>query len=125
VEWDGWPDGTFERLFPLNDYVLGEPINGMVNDGTHSWWRERNYLLMVTSAYCPELFCWVPGGLYFKNGATFITYHFLEVFQGIAREAGSNKLEVTDELFAGVHFHNPFVLAFIVLAYNCIGNGIQ
>ena len=113
------------RSLLLNDYILDEPINGMVNDATHSWWRERNYLLMTTSAYCPELSCWVPGVLSFTNGASadHFTYHFLAVFQGIAREADSRKLEVNDELFAGVRCHHPFT--FILLTYNCIGNGLQ
>jgi hypothetical protein len=102
----------FMRSLLLNDYILDEPINGMVNDATHSWWRERNYLLMVTSAYCPELSCWVPGVLSFTNGASadHFTYHFLAVFQGIAREADSRKLEVKDELFAGVCCHHPFMI---------------
>ena len=109
----------------LNDYILNKPVNGVVNDATHSWWRERNYLLMTMLAYCPELSCWVPGVLSFMNGASadHFTYHFLAIFQGIAREADSRKLEVNDELFAGVRCHHPFT--FILLTYNCIGNGLQ
>ena len=88
----------------LKDGVLEGPLNGMVNDAAHGWWRERNSLLMVTSTYCLELCCWVPGVLSFTNGASaqHFTYHFLAVFQGIAREAESKKLKVTDELFAGI-----------------------
>lgn len=41
------------RSLLLNDYILDEPINGMVKDATHSWWRERNYLLVghITHEY--------------------------------------------------------------------------
>ena len=88
----------------LKDDALEGPLNGMVNDAAHGWWREQNSLLMVTSTYCLELCCWVPGVLSFTNDASaeHFTYHFLVVFQGIAREAESRKLEVMDELFASV-----------------------
>ena len=94
----------FMRALLLKDDTLKGPLNGMVNDAAHGWWREWNSLLMVTSTYCLELCCWVPGVLSFTNSASaeHFAYHFLAMFQGIAREADSRKLEVTDELFAGV-----------------------
>jgi hypothetical protein len=45
--------------------------NGLVNDAAHGWWREpANSLLMITSAYSPDLRCWVPGRLSYTNGTT-------------------------------------------------------
>ena len=94
----------FMHTLLLKDDALEGPLNGMVNDAAHGWWREQNSLLMVTSTYCLELCCWVPGVLSFTNGASaeHFACHFLAVFQGIARVAESRKLEVMDELFAGV-----------------------
>ena len=104
------------RTLLLKEYTLEGPINGMVNDAAHGWWREQNSLLMVTSTYCLELCCWVPGVLSFTNGASaeHFTYHFLAVFQGIAEEADLRKLEVRDELFAGVHDSFNITLFFLV-----------
>ena len=95
----------------VKDDLLDENINGMVNDAAHGWWRDKNALLMVTSTYCPELFCWVPGVLSYTNGASaeHFKHHFLAVFNSIADEALSRSIEVTDRLFAGVrHLHLCF-----------------
>ncbi|KAF5374009.1 hypothetical protein D9615_009903 [Tricholomella constricta] len=88
----------------VKDEVLDGPVNGMVSDAAHGWWKERTSLLMVSSTYCPDLFCWVPGVLSFTNGASgeHFMYHFLAVFQAIAHEAEKRHLEVEDRLFAGV-----------------------
>ncbi|KAF8075742.1 hypothetical protein FPV67DRAFT_1648897 [Lyophyllum atratum] len=94
----------FMRSQLLKDELLDGPINGIVNDAAHGWWRERNYLLMVSSIYCPVLHCWVPGLLSFTNGASadHFKYHFLAVFRSIAEEAAARHVDVTDEFFAGV-----------------------
>ena len=62
---------------------------------------------MVSSTYCPDLFCWVPGVLSYTNGASAEHFkdHFLGVFQSMAHEADSRKFPITDQLFAGVR-HN-------------------
>ena len=39
----------------LKDQPLEGPINGIVNDAAHGWWREQNSLLVVSSVYCPNL----------------------------------------------------------------------
>jgi len=80
------------------------PVNGTVNDAAHGWWKTRTSLLMITSAYSPDLLCWVPGLFSYTNGASaqHFKYHFVGLFQSIAMEAESRKIPVTDHLFAGV-----------------------
>ena len=81
------------------------PINGFVNDAAHGWWKERNYLLMITSVYLPELACWIPALMSFTNGASanHFKWHFLALFESIAEEAGWREMTINDELFAGVY----------------------
>jgi hypothetical protein len=88
----------------VKDRVLDGPINGVVNDAAHGWWRERNSLLIVTSTYSPDIFCWVPGVLSYTNGASadHFMYHFLGIFQSMATEAERRNIPVIDLLFAGV-----------------------
>ncbi|KAG6901478.1 hypothetical protein DXG01_001102, partial [Tephrocybe rancida] len=87
----------------LKEEPNNEPVNGLVSDAAHGWWRERNFLLMVTSCYCPILNCWVPGVLSFTNGASseHFMYHFLALFRSIAAYAEERGVELTDELFTG------------------------
>ncbi|KAF8069339.1 hypothetical protein FPV67DRAFT_1625517 [Lyophyllum atratum] len=94
----------FMRSQLVKEKLLEGPINGTVNDAAHGWWKERNSLLMITSTYCPNLFCWVPGVMSYTNGASaeHFKYHFDAVLQSIAHEAEAQKIMVTDRLFAGV-----------------------
>jgi hypothetical protein len=88
----------------VREEKLDLPINGFVNDAAHGWWKERNYLLMITSVYSPELACWIPGLMSFTNGASadHFKWHFLALFESIAEEAGWREMAINDELFAGV-----------------------
>jgi len=88
----------------VHDDWLDSPVNGLVNDAAHGWWNERNSLLMVTSAYSPDLRCWVPGLLSYTNGASanHYTHHFTTLMKTMALEAEQRGLKVADELFAGV-----------------------
>jgi hypothetical protein len=97
---------NFMRSQLLKDEPMEEPVNGMVNDGTHGWWKERNSLLVISSVYCPTLLCWVPGVLSYTNGASaqHFEHHFLAVFMSIAFEAESRGIVVVDAIFAGVRF---------------------
>ncbi|KAF8185384.1 hypothetical protein BJ912DRAFT_852761, partial [Pholiota molesta] len=91
-----------QQLFKEN--LLEGPINGMVNDGAHGWWRDCGAILMVTSSYCPLLNCWIPGVFSYTNGASaeHFKHHFRAVFQSIAEEAKARSIEVVDRFFAGV-----------------------
>ncbi|KAK0438724.1 uncharacterized protein EV420DRAFT_1279903, partial [Desarmillaria tabescens] len=44
----------------LKDTIIDKPINGMVSDAAHGWWRKRTSLLIATSTYSTILMCWVP-----------------------------------------------------------------
>ncbi|KAJ6481243.1 hypothetical protein C8R47DRAFT_1322273 [Mycena vitilis] len=80
------------------------PVNGLVSDAAHGWWLVRTALLIVTSVYCRELCCWVPGIFSYTNGATAAHYecHFYALLESIAHQAGLRKVEVTDQLFVGI-----------------------
>ncbi|KAF9032059.1 hypothetical protein BJ165DRAFT_1358081 [Panaeolus papilionaceus] len=111
----------FMRSQLVKDSTLNGPINGMVNDAAHGWWRESNSLLMVTSTYCPQLHCWVPSVMSYTNGASteHFTQHFQAVFQSISLEVKKRKRKLTDADFAGVMDfsqaeHAGFVSAFIM-----------
>lgn len=95
---------SFMRSQLVKERLLEGPINGLVSDAAHGWWKERTSLLVVSSTYCPALLCWVPGVLSYTNGASaeHFKYHFLGVIQSIAREAELKKHPITDGLFAGV-----------------------
>ncbi|KAH7875731.1 uncharacterized protein C8R40DRAFT_1146714, partial [Lentinula edodes] len=47
-----------------------EPVNGIVSDAAHGFWRERNSLLITSSIYEAELHCWVPGLFSYSDGAS-------------------------------------------------------
>jgi hypothetical protein len=88
----------------VHDDWLDSPVNGLVNDAAHGWWNERNSLLMVTSAYSPDLRCWVPGLFSYTNGASakHYTLHFTTLMNTMALEAERRGIDVVDKLFAGV-----------------------
>jgi hypothetical protein len=88
----------------VKDDILTGALNGLVSDAAHGWWRERTSLLVITSTYCPQISAWVPGIFLYTNGASaeHYKYHFLALFQSMAREAETRQLEVVDRMFAGV-----------------------
>ena len=103
----------------VKERLLEGPINGLVSDAAHGWWKERTSLLVVSSSYCPDLLCWVPGVLSYTNGASadHFKYHFLGVLQNIAREAELKKHPITDGLFTGVNFFEHPYLAFCLFNF--------
>jgi len=96
----------FMRSNMLKDSRMDGPVNGLVNDAAHGWWKERNSLLMITSAYSPTLFRWVPGVFSYTNGASaeHFKYHFISVFQSMAHDAEERGIQLADWMFAGVCF---------------------
>ncbi|KAF8171481.1 hypothetical protein BJ912DRAFT_1066144 [Pholiota molesta] len=110
---------NFMRSVLVKDTKLDDSINGTVNDAAHGWWKERNSLLMITSAYSPALLRWVPGVLSFTNGASkdHFKYHFIAVFSSIAREAEARKIELDKSMFAGMMDFSEAERAGFILAY--------
>ncbi|KAJ7719646.1 hypothetical protein B0H16DRAFT_1336531, partial [Mycena metata] len=86
------------------ELITTGPVNGLVSDAAHGWWLIRTSLLIITSVYCVELCCWVPAIFSYSNDATAAHYecHFYALLESIAHQAELRKVEVTDELFAGV-----------------------
>lgn len=82
-----------------------EPVNGVVTDAAHGFWKQRNCLLIISSAYSSTLHRWIPGILSYTNGATSDHYrhHFLALFQSIARERRSRNWDTSrDDDFSTV-----------------------
>ncbi|KAI0683118.1 hypothetical protein BC835DRAFT_1311235 [Cytidiella melzeri] len=81
-----------------------DPVEGIVSDAAHGFWREKNHLLIVSSIYSPLLNCWVPGVLSFSNGATAEHYqhHFRALFKSIAQQAEKRNIELQFHHFSGV-----------------------
>ncbi|KAF8351864.1 hypothetical protein F5887DRAFT_874070, partial [Amanita rubescens] len=93
---------SFMRAQLVHNAIIEEPINGIVTDGAHKFFRSG--LLIISSTYAIEMSRWIPGLFSYSNGATAAHYkiHFLTLFEGIAVEAESRQIGVTDGLFAGV-----------------------
>ncbi|KAJ3897067.1 hypothetical protein F5879DRAFT_780036, partial [Lentinula edodes] len=81
-----------------------EPVNGIVSDAAHGFWRERNSLLITSSIYEAELHCWVPGLFSYSDGASAEHYmhHFLVLMLSIAHECEANDTIIADRHFAGI-----------------------
>ncbi|KIJ93842.1 hypothetical protein K443DRAFT_111442, partial [Laccaria amethystina LaAM-08-1] len=95
---------AFMRSQLVKDYILDGPLNGMVSDAAHGFWKDRKALLMVSSTYSPVLHCWVPGVVSYTNGAStnHFAAHFLAVLQSITHEAEGQNISVTDDLFKNI-----------------------
>lgn len=92
----------------VKEGVLDGPVNGLVSDATHSFFKDREAKLVISSIYSPDLACWVPGIFSYTNGLTIqhYKYHFAALFQSIANEARLRSIEITDEMFAGVSIYS-------------------
>ncbi|KIK04782.1 hypothetical protein K443DRAFT_4324 [Laccaria amethystina LaAM-08-1] len=86
-----------QTAFMCSQLVNG-PLNGMVSDAAHGFWKDRKALLMVSSTYSPVLHCWVPGVVSYTNGAStnHFAAHFLAVLQSITREAEGRNISIMD-----------------------------
>ncbi|KAJ3723722.1 hypothetical protein C8R42DRAFT_531287, partial [Lentinula raphanica] len=81
-----------------------EPVNGIVSDAAHGFWREHNSLLITSSVYEPELRCWIPILFSYSDGASIehYTHHFLVLMLSISHGCNKIRISVTDEHFAGI-----------------------
>jgi hypothetical protein len=87
-----------------NHIIRRDAVNGIVSDGTHGYFVERNGLLLMSSAYCLELDGWVPGVMSYANGATqdHFFLHFLAMFESMASCAEQQGYKITDATFKNV-----------------------
>ncbi|KAK0213455.1 hypothetical protein DFS33DRAFT_1377944 [Desarmillaria ectypa] len=88
----------------IKDTIIGKPVNGMVSDAAHGWWRKQTSLLIVTSTYSTILMCWVPALFSYSNGASKEHYmwHFYPLFNSMAQQAEKTNTKLTDEVLAQV-----------------------
>lgn len=96
---------TMESLLIKPD-LLEKPVNGIVSDATHKWFRDGGSLLFVSSVYCPDLSSWAPVLMSFSNRQTteHFRYHFKALFRSIAKQAAMHGIKLDDALFAMVRF---------------------
>ena len=90
--------------------ILDGPVNGLVSDATHSFFKDRDAKLVISSIYSPDLACWVAGIFSYTNGSTaqHYKYHFAALFQSIENEARLRGIKIVDEMFAGVSVRRAF-----------------
>jgi len=88
----------------VHDSFQTDPVNGLVSDAAHGWWKLSSSLLVISSTYSPLLCCWVPGLFSYMNGASAEHYkcHFVVLFISIASEIKSSDVAVLDQMFAMV-----------------------
>lgn len=88
----------------VKDIDPDEPVNGIVSDAAHGYWREGNSLLIISSTYSPLLNAWVPGVFSYSNGASAQHYalHFFALFMTIDNAAKRRGTDLVDRFFAGV-----------------------
>ncbi|KAJ7710399.1 hypothetical protein B0H17DRAFT_891139, partial [Mycena rosella] len=107
-----------------NHVILRDAVNGIVSDGAHGYFMERTALLLMSSSYCVDLDCWVPGIMSYANGATqeHFFLHFISLFESMAQYAEKQGKKLTDAAFKNlpqvVDFseaeRSGFVEAFVV-----------
>jgi hypothetical protein len=83
-----------EGLFSSNS-----PTSGIVTDAAHKFWKERNALLITSSAYSEFMESWVPIACSYSNGASAGHYevHFQTLFAGIEAEKKKSGMMVVDD----------------------------
>lgn len=94
----------FMRKQLVKELLETEAVNGLVSDGAHGWWRERNDILIVSSAYSPRLHCWVPGIFSYSNGASaeHFQWHFYALFKSMHNHGKAKDLLLELRHFATV-----------------------
>jgi hypothetical protein len=88
----------------VKDEDLTRPVNGIVTDATHGFWKNKTNLLIISSVYYDALKCWVLGMITFANGGTteHYTLHFLALMTSIEEQAVKQGIDITDDLFGNV-----------------------
>ena len=96
---------AFMRSQLVQEGALAGPLNGIISDAAHKFWRAPNTLVMLSSIYCTLLRCWMPALISYMNGASAAHYalHFEALFRSIQDELESQgTMVVADEHLSGV-----------------------
>ncbi|KZV89850.1 hypothetical protein EXIGLDRAFT_136981 [Exidia glandulosa HHB12029] len=111
---------AFMRDLALRDKRLPGPLNAHVTDACHGFWRAKNDVLIISSAYSERLRCWMPIVLSYSDGQTAEHYaaHFEAYFDGLAAQAEVDNVIISDDLFRNtVDFSQAqrrgFIIAFV------------
>lgn len=85
------------------------PINGLISDAAHKFFKNRNHVLMVTSLYCTVLRRWIPALMSFMDGQTAAHYkcHYLTLFRIMYRICQEYGIPFTDILLLMVSVLSP------------------
>ena len=78
-----------------------QPINGLVSDAAHKFFKESNSVLMVTSLYCAVLRRWIPALMSYMDGQTAAHYkhHYLTLFRIIYKLCEDYNIPFSETLF--------------------------
>ncbi|TFK48637.1 hypothetical protein OE88DRAFT_1615346, partial [Heliocybe sulcata] len=94
----------YMRSLLVKNFIAADPDNGLLSDAAHKFWRMREYILIGTTTFATDMQCWVPVLFTFANGqtTTHYQYHFLALFNSIAKECFDRHITITDEMLAQV-----------------------
>ncbi|EPQ59873.1 hypothetical protein GLOTRDRAFT_24197, partial [Gloeophyllum trabeum ATCC 11539] len=109
----------FMRSLLAREAVLNEPVNGLVSDAAHKFWKDRDSILIVTSTFSEELLRWVPVMFSYSNGQSAEHYkcHFLALFLSIAKQCADRSIVLTDKMLAQVMDYGEVQRAGFLEAY--------
>ena len=73
----------------------------MVTDAAHGFWKDKSWVLMITSVFSPVLKRWMPILMSFMDGGLTEYYqiHFITTFQTIASQALQKGINIKDTMF--------------------------
>ncbi|KAH6884754.1 hypothetical protein BKA70DRAFT_1124602, partial [Coprinopsis sp. MPI-PUGE-AT-0042] len=96
-----------------------DPVNGILTDAAHGWWRNRKSLLIVSSVYSWTLLRWVPVLFTFSDGASHLHYkhHFLALMETMEEACSLENIELQKAFFASVMDFSEAEKQGFVMAY--------
>ncbi|KAJ7588346.1 hypothetical protein C8J56DRAFT_785676 [Mycena floridula] len=107
---DYTPARDFESDAAAGTPTARFPVDGIISDAAHGYWKDQKAILIISSSYSSCLLCWVPILISYALGqsAEYYELHFLAMMESIAADADERGLEFTDEMVAGVCDYSIF-----------------
>ena len=92
------------RSQALGNLSFDDPVNGLLSDASHKYWKSPDEKLIVTTIFSPLMLRWVPVLFTYSDGTTADHYkfHFLILIRSIAEEAKAQNVALNDKLLAMV-----------------------
>ncbi|KAH6874620.1 hypothetical protein BKA70DRAFT_1449290 [Coprinopsis sp. MPI-PUGE-AT-0042] len=96
-----------------------DPVNGILTDAAHGWWRNRKSLLIVSSVYSWTLLRWVPVLFTFSDSASHLHYkhHFLALMETMEEACSLENIKLQKAFFASVMDFSEAEKQGFVMAY--------